>query len=219
MDSPLGSEDRADFDALLADLCEELRPRGFIEQTLVERIATCYWRLRRVHLFENGSIREGLESSDDNEDIDVLAYYEDQLRDEEKLLATMDRLAELLAKKFDELIQGEKEEIIELARQLPAPCPTSLLGMQPAIPEDVRTRLPETRSEQIQKVDRTREQLKQAHDEDELRRSRKSLMASLPEDGKLLKLIRYETMLDRQIYRSLNEFRRHRERGPLSENV
>ena len=48
INSPFGSEDRADFDSLLADLCGELQPRGVIEQTLVERIATCYWRLHRV---------------------------------------------------------------------------------------------------------------------------------------------------------------------------
>lgn len=36
-----GAETEADFDALLADLSDELRPRGVIEETLVERIATC----------------------------------------------------------------------------------------------------------------------------------------------------------------------------------
>ncbi len=57
-----GAETRADFDALLADLVAELQPRGVIEETLVERIATGYWRLRRAQRYEVGSIRAALDT-------------------------------------------------------------------------------------------------------------------------------------------------------------
>ena len=56
-----GAETRADFDSLLADLYNELQPRGVIEETLVERVATCYWRLRRAQRYEVGAIRETLD--------------------------------------------------------------------------------------------------------------------------------------------------------------
>jgi len=64
IDTPGTTENRADFDALLADLLAELQPQGIIEETLVERIATCYWRLRRAQRFEVGAIRGALETPD-----------------------------------------------------------------------------------------------------------------------------------------------------------
>jgi hypothetical protein len=41
-------ESRADYDALLASFVESLAPEGAVEEMLVERIATSYWRLGRV---------------------------------------------------------------------------------------------------------------------------------------------------------------------------
>ena len=45
-------EDRRDFDDLLSALIEDVRPAGAREQLLVERLAVCYWRLRRAHRYE-----------------------------------------------------------------------------------------------------------------------------------------------------------------------
>ena len=41
------SEKRSHFDALLAQLIDELKPVGILEDMLVEKIAVSYWRLRR----------------------------------------------------------------------------------------------------------------------------------------------------------------------------
>ena len=43
---------------------------------------------------------------------------------------------------------------------------------------------------------------------DGLRRSRRALIGCLPAEGSLLKLVRYEAMLDRQLHRALIERRR-----------
>jgi len=51
------TEDPLDFVTLQIELEQNLRPEGRVEQLLVERIATCAWRLRRVLKAENGEIR------------------------------------------------------------------------------------------------------------------------------------------------------------------
>jgi hypothetical protein len=215
LSGPTAAEDRADFDALLADLCEELDPRGFIEQALVERIATCYWRLHRVQRFENGAIREILESP--HKDEDNVDFYEKRLSAEEKRLAVMDRLTELFIKQLSDLTAEEKQEIVTLVEQLPPPCPPLLRDLLPPLnPDDLRKRLPAMRIEQQQTVERLGIQCRLAQEQSQLRETRQTLIGSLPNDANLLKLIRYETMLDRQIHRALSELRRLRERGGLS---
>lgn len=58
-----GKESKAEFRALLHQLWEYLQPEGPLEGILVERIATCYWRLRRVLQCEVGEIRKQLDSA------------------------------------------------------------------------------------------------------------------------------------------------------------
>ena len=45
-------EEPQDFDDLLSALIDDVQPAGAREQLLVERLAVCYWRLRRAHRFE-----------------------------------------------------------------------------------------------------------------------------------------------------------------------
>ena len=58
-----GAEAREDFDALLADFVAELQPEGLVEETLVERIATTVWRLRRAQRYEVGCLRASLDTA------------------------------------------------------------------------------------------------------------------------------------------------------------
>lgn len=44
----LPTEDRSQFEELHNNLREDLKPRGALDELLVEKIATCFWRLRRV---------------------------------------------------------------------------------------------------------------------------------------------------------------------------
>ena len=93
-----GAEDPADFDALVADLCHELQPRGVVEQMLVARLAAAYWRLRRAQRFELGAIREALDDCGDlpagalpiPENLHILLRYESMLdRQFHRLLADL----------------------------------------------------------------------------------------------------------------------------------
>ena len=49
-------ESRADFDALLAALVADLDPASPLEEMLVERMATCYWRMGRILRAEGAAI-------------------------------------------------------------------------------------------------------------------------------------------------------------------
>lgn len=58
-----GAENPEEFSALVSDLKAELIPVGTLEEMLVEKAASCYWRLRRGLRFEAGLIRKGLEDT------------------------------------------------------------------------------------------------------------------------------------------------------------
>jgi hypothetical protein len=55
-------ETQKSFDYLHSSLRSDLKPVGALEEILVEKIAVCYWRLRRVLRSETGEIEESLGS-------------------------------------------------------------------------------------------------------------------------------------------------------------
>jgi len=57
-----GEESSEEFHALVEQLWEEYEPIGVVEESLVERIAACWWRTARVLRAENGEIRERLDT-------------------------------------------------------------------------------------------------------------------------------------------------------------
>lgn len=61
---PVGEakEDDTEFTQLLDRVTAEFKPQGFIEEMLTERIAICYWRLRRAAYAEVGEIRKSLDT-------------------------------------------------------------------------------------------------------------------------------------------------------------
>lgn len=56
-------ENPAEFQRLLSSLAEDPNPVGFLEKMLVEKIAMCYWRLRRVYRTEAGIIRSQVDAT------------------------------------------------------------------------------------------------------------------------------------------------------------
>ena len=95
-----GAENPAEFDALLADLVDEFQPQGVVEETLVERIATCYWRLRRAQRYEVGAIRASLDECQRREPTtkaDPTARLRDDLEGVRAYLARNEYLLEFLS--------------------------------------------------------------------------------------------------------------------------
>jgi hypothetical protein len=64
IDSPRFKEDPAEYESLLNSLYEELAPRTPLETHLVQRIANCLWRSRRINIAEMGCINNQLDSLD-----------------------------------------------------------------------------------------------------------------------------------------------------------
>jgi len=60
-------DDKRSFEELLEQLIEEYQPAGLTEKLLVERIASCWWRLKRVTRAENGEIQKRLVAVDQQE--------------------------------------------------------------------------------------------------------------------------------------------------------
>jgi hypothetical protein len=56
-----GKEDLSEFHDLVERLCEQYEPVGVVEESLVQTIATCWWRKARVIRAENGEIRKRLD--------------------------------------------------------------------------------------------------------------------------------------------------------------
>ena len=55
-------EDPRQLEAILDDLREDLEPEGAMEEILVDRIASSYWRLRRAQRAEVGEIQRAVEN-------------------------------------------------------------------------------------------------------------------------------------------------------------
>jgi len=56
-------ESLKDFQALLEDLCDDFQPVGRTEQMLVERIASCWWKLARAERAENAELSKELSAA------------------------------------------------------------------------------------------------------------------------------------------------------------
>ena len=53
----LGKEDTKEFGDLWTMLLEDRKPIGVLEEILVERIAVCFWRLKRALQYEGGTMK------------------------------------------------------------------------------------------------------------------------------------------------------------------
>lgn len=109
-----GAEDTEEFGALLADLHAQLKPQGTLEGMLVEKIASCWWRLRRTHRFESGLIQSEMEES--KEEFYEKEEYSDRTHQMEKLFKTDEEIEREIAEK-KELIRGWKADKVELTRR------------------------------------------------------------------------------------------------------
>lgn len=204
------AERQSDFDDLVADLHRELRPQDRVEEALVERIATCYWRLRRVHHFESGNIQRALDARDKR--APVVGAWHNQLQ---AALGDLDyerETAALLEKPLEELTDDQTRILAERVVSLAAGFKLAPDDAPPhALRDCVRKALPEILRDQEAKIEHLRASLAAAQREHAAQRDHRFQLASLPDAESLNRIVRYENMLDRQIHRALTELRRRRQ--------
>ena len=68
IDNGEGAENRQEFETILNDLIGQFQPVGSLEEMMVEKIATSYWRLRRAQRYEVGILRQKLDTASDQYD-------------------------------------------------------------------------------------------------------------------------------------------------------
>lgn len=72
-------ENRAEYDLMLEELVAEYQPIGMIEEMLVDRIASCYWRLGRVIRCETGALRRQLSIAREKETERLVSLLDEHL--------------------------------------------------------------------------------------------------------------------------------------------
>ena len=196
-----------DLDALL----DEFHPQDVIDQALVQRVAACFWRLRRAQRFEVGALRESLDECRRDPDHNELAELQDELH---RAHESRSRQAEYF--EFLQAFDPSDPEAVNNARpmlekimlrfssdvwQLPVPQICEVLLRK--LPDYINA----IDEQEIPEIER---RLEEARKYDTLRLQRQALSAALPAPEQVLRLVRYETMLDRQLHRALTQLQRRR---------
>jgi hypothetical protein len=212
-----GAERTEEFQALLDSLLEEFDPHDVIEQALVERVAACFWRLRRAQRFEVGALRESLDECqrDDGTAHDEVARLQDELHDARELRdQRANDLHFLQALNLDDpqtfrdarpMLDQLQTRYSGAVWQLPAPQMRDILLRE--LPQEIR----EFDEQEIPAIEH---RLEEARKYRRLRLERRALAAALPAPEEVLKLVRYENMLDRQLHRALAQLQRRRKPQP-----
>jgi hypothetical protein len=213
-------EEEKDLEKLLHDLSLELRPQGRIEEMLVERIGCIHFQLSRVYRFQTAST--------------AVAMYKEfgapTVRLGDPLTTT--RLTEELPKNLTRVLERCKEECAsdelfsaELMKEIRASILTPrshqvLQGLYEEIVQVTANGAAEDRKEQVEKLKKNfvsflaisaLEILNTSQDtNDMIEELTKASFEQhlLPDEATLRKILRYESMLDRELHRSLDRLER-----------
>ena len=210
-----GVENAADFAQLVTDLHAQLRPQDAVEHVLVDRIAACYWRLRRAQRYEVGAVREGLDdcrSTSAEPGPNVKEHYAG-VRKLEMALAIEKHLDQEPAERRQALGAQSPEVALNASTDELDHRPSD--GSDPSVKEPPAQESEDRFAKMEEAIREYKGLTEQAEKQDALAESRRPLLAALPSDEQLNRLIRYESMLDRQLHRALSELRRRRSWNPL----
>lgn len=206
-----GKENATEFGKLIEGLLAQSPPQDAIERLLIDRVAACYWRLRRAQRFEIGAVREGLDDCKIplEEPGPNIRAHEAQVRCWRGMLDIKRRSHEKSLKTSRRSSGFRHAADADLAATH-KPDHRSVDGSEPASGNPAAAE-PEDPFSEAEEALREYESLTEiAEFQDEQAESRRPFLAALPADEPLNRLIRYETMLDRQLHRALSELRRRR---------
>ncbi len=196
-----GRESAAEFADLVESLHAQLQPRDAIEHVLVDRVAACYWRLRRAQRYEVGAVREGLDS--------CKTPLDEPGPNMKKHNASVRKLEMMLA--IERHVHQEPLKGRQSSGQAGGSDQQAGDGSYRAMSNSVNGES-EDRFAKAEAAIRKYEGMTEIPEElDAQAEGRRPLLAALPADEPLDRLIRYETMLDRQLHRALSELRRRRQ--------
>lgn len=232
-----GAEDPDEFNQLLNHLQTELSPVGTLEEMLVEKIAVAYWRLRRAYKYEVGLIREKTDTATDDffgrrnwegkritkspEEIEkeitaqeeLVRYWEKDRADLQK----MHKSGTALSKIYDweenwQYFQDTAAEVLNDERlKYEAEAPQEIHELISAAgwtDDDIWKKLIEICEEQIEFHWARIETLQKKKAKNDLKLQVFKKLGNIPTKGELDRLLRYESTIERQLYKALNHLER-----------
>jgi len=229
-----GTENREEFDVLLTDLTSQFKPEGTLEEMLVEKIAVAYWRLRRAHRYEVGLLRQELDDFKQkyydtrlsygnkkmyrtNDRIDYEIELEDKERDKyvdckslfEKLHKSGKDLKEIYD--FKENWDSVYDNAMVTMDGLPEGSPVQLreaLNQRGLTDDDIWLCHIEACDDSIASAQRKISDLRNEKEKNELALQVIEKLASIPDSNGLDQLLKYETAIDRQFYKAIDQLER-----------
>lgn len=208
-----------EFQALCLELEAQFQPCDTIEHALVERVAACFWRIRRARRFEMGAVEEARDEfrrRESNADL-RLENFRRSLADARADLQLFEQDLSFLQSLPDlhdpEAGRQAAPQLAKLALNLAV----RFAPLSEVLPPPVLAKL--LRGQLEDKIEKTTQRI--AHlqrcirDEEVSARHRdgRAHAAALPNYYEMLKLVRYETMLDRQLNKALDQLERRRPRA------
>ena len=210
----LSDEHSDDFDDLLAALIDEHRPQDAVEHTLLQRIASCIWRLRRAQRYELGALglaRRQLRRQDVEDDI-KLQEHSDKVALSRLDLQDLDAHIKELKELPDLSDPAAARDAAPRLRELAVPRDAIFMDLPPPKLREALILRMECRRYDLEKyVTEQSKVLEEKRYSARLRRAQRDLNAAIPAPAELNNLVRYESMLDRQFYRALTHLERRRE--------
>ncbi len=224
VDAGDGAENHDEFQALISDLVEQFKPEGTIEEILVEKIAASYWCLIRCHRYEVGLIRSELDTVNDkfydchstDEQIDEnLRKTESEIKswqgDKKVLIKMREKGTDLkeiygwqgnwewLADKNSHLVRGIDGQPVSIR---------TALNRAEWSDDKIWQAHIELCDERTTALKKDIEQLNRDKRENKLSLQVKKKLACIPARDELGRLLKYETAIERQLYKALNQLER-----------
>jgi len=235
-----GAEDQKAFDVLLADLVDQLRPIGSMEEILVEKIAVCYWRLGRANRYEVGVLRQKLDTATadyyEKRDFDGQRCNETDVEIDEQIKELQESMEDLQRnhKKFvslgakgaslekiyddDEMWEKLYNQYEYQLKDLPDRDVPSSQWIKEGLnridfsDDQIWDMLIKICEDQIHESQTTIEKLQKDKVTNKLRLSAIKKSSVLPSKLEMDTLLRYETAIERQLYRAIYQLERQQRR-------
>lgn len=219
---PSGGERSDEFQAVHRQFWDELAPVGAVEGVLVERMVTAHWRLRRVLIAERGEIARRQGKADQVFGAPEGAGLSDAMNVLRRVRGSVEKDGELSAAAMEHVTRAFGTESNPVARDLRRVWEDSLRNPEGLLTEAESAELtPETEADALKGARRERMltfidrevmrrewELTKIRKREEREAQARRDASFLPSPRVLDQIWRYETMLERQFYRAMNQLER-----------
>ncbi len=226
-------ESRNEFKKLCQEFYTGLVPVGPVEEMMVNQIVTATWRLRRARMAESGEIALSVDGGwwkrENENPLPLLLAFPELPGTEpfvtkleqsvwgcryllhclDKLRRAVERDGELTGAMKNDFKSGLRDHTADMGRKLDQLDAWRVANPDKLEPEALRTSHKEQvlkyLGQKIREVDYRQEQREEREHAEE--RARQAA-AVLPSEATLEKILRYETALERQLFRAMNQLER-----------